>query len=91
MEVGSATSNSGSGKDFNSLNGLSKMEIANPYISVSEAVSKILFVNVSLKRIKHRQLHWMLPRRTNEDGGDTRLQAGSWWPQNGSSLQERAL
>lgn len=44
-----------SGKDFNGLNGLSKMEIANPYVSVSEAVSKILLVNVSLKRMNEAQ------------------------------------
>ena len=50
----SAKSNPVSGKDFNSLSGLSKMKTVNPYVSVSQAVSKILLVNISLKRMKHR-------------------------------------
>lgn len=55
------------------------MEIENPYVSVSEVVPKILLVNVSLKRMKHRQLHQVPPRRLHEDGGETRLWAGSRW------------
>ena len=51
----SAKSNPVSGKDFNSLSGLSKMKTVNPYVSVSQAVSKILLVNISLKRMKHRR------------------------------------
>ena len=47
----SEKSNPVSGKDFNSLNGLSKMITVNPYVSVSQAVSKILLVSISLERI----------------------------------------
>ena len=51
----SAKSNTVSGKDFNSLNVLSKMKTVNLYVSVSQAISKILLVNISLKRMKHRR------------------------------------
>lgn len=72
----SAKSKPVSGKDFNSLNGLSKMKIVNPYVSVSEAVSKILLVNISLKRMKHKKCHWMLTVPVNEDSGRIRAWAG---------------
>jgi hypothetical protein len=40
IEAMSAKSNPVSGKDFNSLTGLSEMKIVNPYVSVSKAVSE---------------------------------------------------
>ena len=59
MEARSAKSNPGSGKDFNSLNGLSETKMANPQVSVSEAAPKILLANVPLKGMKHRRFHRM--------------------------------
>lgn len=59
MGARSAKSNPGSSKDSNSLNGLLKMKMANPQVSVSEAASKILLVNVSLKGMTHRCSRWM--------------------------------
>lgn len=54
IEATSAQSNPESGKDFNSLNGLLKMKTVNPQSSECKAVSKILLVNISLKRMKHK-------------------------------------
>lgn len=54
MEATGAKSNPVSGKDFHSLHGLSEMKIVDPYVSVSNVVSKILLVNISLKGRRHK-------------------------------------
>lgn len=65
----SAVSNPVSGKDFTSLNGLSKMKIVNPYVPVNKAVSNILLVYISFKRMQHGTVHWMLTSQRNEESG----------------------